>query len=203
MSAVTFNTGVVWSLSRGAQPDRIGQSRLSRRQCVRPRRDRRLGRRLRGRAAVRPPACRRLIGTNDGPTAVSSGIPVSQLGPESMYAFEGGLKLRTRQLAGSLPVLRPRAARRHRAAHRHLPGQHRRHVDRRLHGRRAGCGRPCLRRGGPAADRHARQRRARAHPGRRGRRAGAPGPRRGSATPTSRSPTAATETTSTCAGCRR
>lgn len=45
---------------------------------------------------------RALVGTNDGATAVSSGVPVSQLGAESMYAFEGGLKLRRRRIAGSL-----------------------------------------------------------------------------------------------------
>ena len=101
MSAITFNTGVVWSLSealnvtgsvnrgfRAANAFDLGAIGVSG-----------------GGFEVAPreaSGLQALIGTNDGPTAVSSGIPVSQLGPESMYAFEGGLKLRTRRLAGSL-----------------------------------------------------------------------------------------------------
>ncbi len=45
---------------------------------------------------------RALVGTNDGASAVSSGVPVAPLGPETMYAYEAGVKVRTRRAAGSL-----------------------------------------------------------------------------------------------------
>jgi len=47
-------------------------------------------------------ALQALIGTNDGATAVSTGVPVTQLGPEQGYAYEGGVKVRTRRVAASL-----------------------------------------------------------------------------------------------------
>ena len=101
MSAITFNTGLVWSVTetlnltgsvnrgfRAANAFDLGAIGVSG-----------------GGFEVAPREAsdlRAIVGTNDGPTAVSSGVPVTQLGPESMYAFEGGVKVRTRRLAGSL-----------------------------------------------------------------------------------------------------
>lgn len=44
------------------------------------------------------------IGTNDGTDAVGTGTQVKRLGPEALYAFEGGVKYRTDRLAASLAV---------------------------------------------------------------------------------------------------
>jgi hemoglobin/transferrin/lactoferrin receptor protein len=100
-SAVTFNAGVVWSLTealnltgsvnrgfRAANAFDLGAIGISG-----------------GGFEVAPQeasALGALIGNSDGATAVSTGAPVTQLGPEEMYAFEGGVKLRTRRVAGSL-----------------------------------------------------------------------------------------------------
>jgi len=101
MSALTFSTGMVWTLTdainltgsvnrgfRAANAFDLGAIGVSGG-----------GFEVAPRDAV---DLRALVGTNDGATAVSSGVPVSQLGAESMYAFEGGLKLRRRRIAGSL-----------------------------------------------------------------------------------------------------
>jgi hemoglobin/transferrin/lactoferrin receptor protein len=45
-----------------------------------------------------------LAGTSDGADAVSSGQAVEALRPESMYAYEGGLKFRSSKLSASLSV---------------------------------------------------------------------------------------------------
>lgn len=45
-----------------------------------------------------------LAGTSDGADAVSSGQAVEALKPESMYAYEGGLKFRSSKLSASLSV---------------------------------------------------------------------------------------------------
>ena len=100
-SAVTFNTGVVWSLTeainltgsvsrgfRAANAFDLGAIGVSG-----------------GGFEVAPREAsdlQAIVGSNDGAAAVSTGTPVAQLGPESMYAFEGGLKVRTRRVAGSL-----------------------------------------------------------------------------------------------------
>lgn len=42
------------------------------------------------------------IGTSDGADALGTGAPVGRLGPESVYAVEAGLKLRTERFAGSV-----------------------------------------------------------------------------------------------------
>ncbi len=44
------------------------------------------------------------IGSNDGATAVTTGRPVTGLSPESVYSFEGGLKLRTGRVGASVNV---------------------------------------------------------------------------------------------------
>ena len=101
MSAVTFNTGAVWSLGpalnvtasvsrgfRAANAFDLGAIGVSGG-----------GFEIAPREAA---ALEALVGSNDGATAVSTGTPVASLGPESMYAFEGGVKLRTRRVAGSL-----------------------------------------------------------------------------------------------------
>ncbi len=100
-SALTFNTGAVWKLTdavnltgavnrgfRAANAFDLGAIGVSG-----------------GGFEVAPREAldlRALIGTNDGATAVSSGVPVSQLGPEAMYAVEVGIKLRRHRVAGSL-----------------------------------------------------------------------------------------------------
>ncbi|MGH9160845.1 MAG: TonB-dependent receptor [Vicinamibacteraceae bacterium] len=43
-----------------------------------------------------------LIGSDDGTDAVATDAPVEPLGPESSYAFEGGIKVRTSRLTASL-----------------------------------------------------------------------------------------------------
>jgi hemoglobin/transferrin/lactoferrin receptor protein len=45
-----------------------------------------------------------LAGTNDGADAVSTGVAVEALKPESMYAYEAGLKFRSSKLSASLSV---------------------------------------------------------------------------------------------------
>jgi hemoglobin/transferrin/lactoferrin receptor protein len=100
-SAVTFNAGMVWSLGdavnltgsvtrgfRAANAFDLGAIGISG-----------------GGFEVAPQEASSLgalIGTNDGASAVSTGMPVTQLGPEQVYAFEGGVKVRTRRVAGSL-----------------------------------------------------------------------------------------------------
>lgn len=100
-SAVTFNAGLVWSLTeavnvtgsvnrgfRAANAFDLGAIGISG-----------------GGFEVAPQeasALGALIGNNDGALAVSTGVPVARLGPEEMYAFEGGVKFRTRRVAGSL-----------------------------------------------------------------------------------------------------
>jgi hemoglobin/transferrin/lactoferrin receptor protein len=44
------------------------------------------------------------VGSNDGATAVGTGQPVRGLAPESVYAFEGGFKLRTTRLGAALTL---------------------------------------------------------------------------------------------------
>jgi hemoglobin/transferrin/lactoferrin receptor protein len=45
-----------------------------------------------------------LVGSNDGTTATSTGASVESLAPESLYSFEGGLKLRAGRVSASLDV---------------------------------------------------------------------------------------------------
>ncbi|WP_396624894.1 TonB-dependent receptor domain-containing protein [Luteitalea sp.] len=101
MSAATFNVGAVWSLTdavnitgsvsrgfRAANAFDLGAIGVSG-----------------GGFEVAPTeaaALGALIGSNDGATAVGTGAPVVQLGPESLYAFDAGVKVRTRRVAGSV-----------------------------------------------------------------------------------------------------
>jgi hemoglobin/transferrin/lactoferrin receptor protein len=100
-SAVTFNTGAVWkateqlnvtgSVSRGfraANAFDLGAIGVSG-----------------GGFEIAPQEAARLgalVGSNDGANAVGTGTAVSALQPESVYAFEGGAKLRTRRVAVSM-----------------------------------------------------------------------------------------------------
>ncbi|BCS31627.1 hypothetical protein TBR22_A08290 [Luteitalea sp. TBR-22] len=100
-SAVTFNVGTVWSLTdavnltasisrgfRAANAFDLGAIGVSG-----------------GGFEVAPTEATALgavVGSNDGASAVTTGVPVAQLGPESLYAYDAGVKVRTRRVAGSL-----------------------------------------------------------------------------------------------------
>ncbi len=101
MGAVTFNTGAVWrvnealnvtgSISRGfraANAFDLGAIGVS-------------GGGFEG-APQEAAARGALIGTDDGARAASTGMPVTALRPETVYAFEVGAKLRTRRVAASV-----------------------------------------------------------------------------------------------------
>lgn len=101
MSDVTFQTGAVWrvtdtlnatlSIGRGfraANAYDLGAIGISG-----------------GGFEIAPTAAARVgarIGSDDGTDAVATDAPVEPLGPESSYAFEGGLKVRTSRLTASL-----------------------------------------------------------------------------------------------------
>jgi len=101
MHAVTFNTGAVWRLAeplnltasasrgfRAANAFDLGAIGVSG-----------------GGFEMAPQEAAALggvVGSSDGATAVGTGRPVTQLAPESVYAFEIGAKLRTRRVAAAL-----------------------------------------------------------------------------------------------------
>lgn len=101
MSAVTFNTGAVWSVAepfnltasvsrgfRAANAFDLGAIGVSG-----------------GGFEVAPQeaaALGAIVGSSDGAAAIATSRPVTQLAPESVYAFEVGAKLRTRRMAASI-----------------------------------------------------------------------------------------------------
>lgn len=99
--AVTFNTGIVWSASetvnltgsvgkgfRAANAFDLGAIGVSG-----------------GGFEVAPQdalALGAIVGSDDGGNAVGTGRPVTALEPETVYAYEAGVKVRTRRVAASL-----------------------------------------------------------------------------------------------------